>query len=259
MRFPNAHQGVKRMLVVEILVLLFLTLPFLSRFLAFQTLRAEASYDYVFSEYITAFRLNERFASGCQSVYDTLPWTAFFCGIAAAVMQMLLFGQIIQDEPKFAKCRFLTCVICLLNVIRILVPLINLDGFVQSMFPWMLVDIAGFDLLDLTGFLCAALITLFSVQGIKNLADRLDDTEMVRRGSRLLFQNLALLLAYPILFVISTDKTIPYVCVLENELMFLLYLSRAEEMLLYGETKPEDTSLLGAAIEFEPGELDAWQ
>ena len=245
MRFPSAHEGVKRLFLVEIVGLLFLTIPFLSRFLAFYRVSPPSNHWLSFSEYL----LNSDFMpQSWYSFFDRLPLLTGCLSIAAVALRMSVYGRMYLDEPIFKKCRVLSgfCALCI--VLRVVVRFVADCLPIDQTFPFLVFNMVPFDMIDLAGFLASALVTTCALFGIVKLAGRLDDSDTEKRGRLLLLLNLVSYPVFLLLVAAKADKALFYGCSVAETAELLLYLNRAEGML--SRAVCEEDSELGSPLDY---------
>ena len=245
MRFPSAHEGVKRLFLVEIVGLLFLTIPFLSRFLAFYRVSPPSNHWLSFSEYL----LNSDFMpQSWYSFFDRLPLLTGCLSIAAIALRMAVYGRMYLDEPIFKKSRVLSgfCVLCI--VLRVVVRFVADCLPIDQTFPFLVFNVVPFDMIDLAGFLASTLVTTWALFGMVKIAGRLDDSDTEKWGRLLLLLNLVFYPVFLLLVVAKAGRAVFYGCSVAETAALLLYLNRVKGAL--SRTVYEEDSEQGSPLDY---------
>lgn len=217
MRFPNAFAGVKKIFTAEILALIARICVLIASVGALATLGAAAATANTDSSAAAAVGLAGAGIAGIFGVASGI------LAIIAFILQILGINKAKADEPAFKTALIFILVGIAASVIS---SLFSSNETVSSIFS-IVGDIAN---------LC---VTLYIIQGIKNLADQLNDGAMSAKGNKIfmlitvmygivLLANIIGLFAPAIASILAI---VAAVIGIVQYFIFLSYLSQAKKML----------------------------
>jgi hypothetical protein len=217
MRFPNAYEGVKKIFTAEILALIARVCVLVAAIGGLAAVGAVAVADSVDGDSVIAVGLAGAGLSGIFGV------AAGVIAIIAFILQIVGINKAKADEPAFKTAMiFILVAIAASGVGSIFSSSETLQSIAQ-----IVTDVAG---------LC---VTLYIIQGIKSLADRLNNGAVSAKGNQIflliavmygvvLLANLIGLFAPTIAGVLAIVAAVVGIV---QYFFFLSYLSQAKKML----------------------------